>query len=258
MLSRVFGSNDFWKRGESLPLKLLCLTLPVLNEESRLEDGVLRLMNFIRVHELSVRVDIADNGSTDQTAVIARRLIGQFESLTFTQLGERGVGRALNASWDRSQEAYVGYMDVDLSTDLSHLIEVFALLQRADFDVINGSRLLPSSVVKGRKWTRALCSHALNWILRRSLQVKVTDAMCGFKFIRRESYQKLRKNGLGLDGWFFNAELLIRAEWTGLKICELPVIWQDDPRSKVKMWRLSLEYLGQIFELWRERRRRTQ
>jgi putative flippase GtrA len=62
--------------------------------------------------------------------------------------------------------------------------------------------------------------------------VRFTDAQCGFKAIRADVAAQLLP--LVEDtGWFFDTELLILAERSGMRIHEVPVDWVDDPDSRV-------------------------
>ena len=40
-------------------------------------------------------------------------------------------------------------------------------------------------------------------------------------------------------GWFFDSELLILAEKNGYRIKEIPVVWTDDPDSRVRIVRTA-------------------
>lgn len=51
------------------------------------------------------------------------------------------------------------------------------------------------------------------------------------------------------NGWFYCAELLIRAEKAGYRIAELPVVWNDDYDTKVNVIKLIKNYLCRIVEL---------
>jgi hypothetical protein len=83
-------------------------------------------------------------------------------------------------------------------------------------------------VVRGPK--REFISRCYNLILRMVLQVRFSDAQCGFKAVRREAAQQLLP--LVEDtGWFFDTELLVLAERAGLRIHEVLVDWVDDPDS---------------------------
>jgi hypothetical protein len=69
--------------------------------------------------------------------------------------------------------------------------------------------------------------------------------MCGFKWLRREHVKPLIEAGAESNGWFFSTELLAIAEWKGLQLCELPVIWRDDTSSsRVNISRLAKQYIA--------------
>jgi putative flippase GtrA len=94
-----------------------------------------------------------------------------------------------------------------------------------------GTRLARTSrVVRGPK--REFISRGYNLILRSTLAARFSDAQCGFKAIRADVAQVLLP--LVEDtGWFFDTELLVLAERSGLRIHEVPVDWVDDPDSRV-------------------------
>ena len=232
-----------------------CITVPVYNEEDRIVDGITRLSQYIKDHNLSARIDIADNGSTDATKAIATDLCRNLDHVTLTHVSRKGVGLALQESWATATEPYVGYIDVDLSTDLKSLITMDQMFSSdATIEVINGSRLLPKSVVIGRTLKREVSSRGLNLLLKVLLRTKISDGMCGFKFVKTDSIRKLTRNGLNREDWFFNAELLIRAEWMRMNVQEIAVTWSDDPGgSKVKIIPLAKSYFLSILNLRKER-----
>ena len=60
------------------------------------------------------------------------------------------------------------------------------------------------------------------------------DAQCGFKAISKN----IRKNLLHKikdNEWFFDTELLLLSKKYGYRISEIPVIWKDDPDTRVKV-----------------------
>jgi hypothetical protein len=109
---------------------------------------------------------------------------------------------------------------------------------------VYGTRLHPKSRVIGRSIKREITSRIFNGILRVYLGTKFSDGMCGFKWLHRKHVQSLIDGGANSNGWFFSTELLAIAEWKGLQICELPVIWRDDTSSsRVNIGRLAMQYL---------------
>lgn len=230
------------------------VTIPVYNEERRLRNGVVTLKKFCEEKQLSVSIVIADNGSTDRTVEIGKQLSRELRDVSVISVPMKGVGAALKCSWTQSRATVVGYMDVDLSTDIQHLVEVFDLMKAGKTRVISGSRLLPGAKVTGRKLSREIASRAFNQLLQFSLGCRFTDGMCGFKFLTRESFQLLSERGLKNNEWFFNTELLIKAEWAGIPVHEIPVHWSDDHDSKVKILELAVKYSKEVARLRKEQK----
>lgn len=229
------------------------VTIPVLNEEPTLERQVKILHAFLKEHfskENQWRIVIADNGSTDQTFEIAERLSNEIAEITVVKVPRKGVGLALKTSWGQSQADIVGYMDLDLATDLPHFLEVYDAIANKDYDIVYGTRLHPQSRVIGRTLKREIASRVFNMILKLYLGVHFSDGMCGFKFLKRSVYPQLYENGAQNDGWFFSTELLTVSEWLGFKIYELPVQWTDDvSSSRVQIIPLAKRYLQDMKQL---------
>jgi glycosyltransferase involved in cell wall biosynthesis len=223
------------------------VTIPVLNEAETLDRQVRILYSFLEKNfpvPGQWRIVIADNGSTDDTRHIAAALCDEFSAIQLVKVPEKGVGLALKTSWAQSRADIVGYMDLDLATDLKHFIQAYNALDTEGFDLVYGSRLHKKSRVVGRTLKREITSRVFNFMLKMYLGIRFSDGMCGFKWLLRKHYQPLVEGGAVSNGWFFSTELLTVAEWKGLKMCELPVHWTDDTTgSKVDIPRLAQQYL---------------
>jgi putative flippase GtrA len=178
-----------------------------------------------------VRITIADNASIDDTPRIAAELAGELAEVRVVRLEQKGRGRALHQVWSESDAAVLAYMDVDLSTDLAALAPLVAPLISGHSDLAIGTRLSRGArVVRGAK--REIISRCYNLILRSTLSARFSDAQCGFKAIRADVARGLLPH-VADTGWFFDTELLVLAERSGLRIHEVPVDWVDDPDSRV-------------------------
>jgi putative flippase GtrA len=208
------------------------IAIPVYNEEVALEDSVRRLHAFCAESlPWSFRIVIADNASVDRTAEIGARLGTELEGVAYLRLSEKGRGRALRRVWSRSDAEVVAYMDVDLSTGLEGLLPLVAPLVSGHSDLAIGTRLARGSrVVRGPK--RELISRTYNRLLHLTLRSRFSDAQCGFK-AGRASVVKALLPRVEDQAWFFDTELLVLAERSGLRIHEVPVDWVDDPDSRV-------------------------
>ena len=224
--------------------------VPVYNEEHDLAPSVVRLHAYLSEHlPFTFRLTIADNASVDQTWPIAQWLARTLPGVRAVHLDEKGRGRALRAVWQASDAAVLAYMDVDLSTDLAAVLPLVAPLLSGHSDLAIGSRLARGAVVT-RGARRELISRCYNLLVRAALGARFSDAQCGFKAIRSDRARALLP--LVEDtGWFFDTELLVLAERSGLRIHEVPVDWLDDPDSRVAVAATALADLKGIARLSR-------
>jgi putative flippase GtrA len=116
-------------------------------------------------------------------------------------------------------------------------------------DVAIGSRLSRTSrVVRGPK--REVISRCYNLLLHTTLRARFSDAQCGFKAMRAECARALLPHVLD-TAWFFDTELLVLAERSGLRIAEVPVDWVDDPDSRVELVATAMADLRGVARLGR-------
>jgi glycosyltransferase involved in cell wall biosynthesis/putative flippase GtrA len=228
----------------------LDVVVPVYNEETDLEPSVRRLHTYLsEALPYTFRITIADNASTDGTAAVARRLVAELHHVVYLRLDQKGRGRALRTAWLASDAAVLAYMDVDLSTDLAALLPLIAPLVSGHSDLAIGSRLARGShVVRGPK--RELISRCYNVVLRGTLAARFTDAQCGFKAIRADVASELLPL-IEDNQWFFDTEMLVLAQRSGLRIHEVPVDWIDDPDSRVDIVATAMGDLKGVVRLLR-------
>ena len=231
------------------------ILFPVYNEENRLEEGITKTLRFLeaRMPEENIHLTIVDNASVDQTEQIARRLEAKYEKVSYIRIAEKGVGAAFRAGVAENTEDIVGYMDVDLSTDLRTLLIMRKIFQnRPSVQMVNASKQAKKAVTIGRSPLRKLTSKGLTFVMKAALDMKASDAICGFKFFRREFVRELiRESDRSENGWFFIIELLIRAERRGACVEEVPVIYTEAEGGHVNVIRQTADYVKNISKLRR-------
>ncbi len=97
---------------------------------------------------------------------------------------------------------------------------------------------------------RELISRSYNLMLRTTLRARFSDAQCGFKAMRVECARALLPH-VRDTSWFFDTELLVLAERSGLRIAEVPVDWVDDPDSRVDIVSTAMADLRGVARLAR-------
>jgi len=232
----------------------ISIIFPVLNEKLRLESGIVRCVTYLeKIHFEDYEILIIDNGSRDETPRIAGKLCERFGRVSYERIAVRGVGAAFRQGVRKSRGEIVGYMDIDLSTNIRHLGEVIHIFEhRPGVEYINGSRFGAASGAKGRKWYRRVTSRVLVLMLKCFLGMKSTDAICGFTFVRRETAVGLIKASGRENGWFYMIEFLLRAEKQGKRILDYPVDWQEEYHTTVKLLPTICNYCVGIARLFYE------
>ncbi|MEV7003987.1 glycosyltransferase [Streptomyces sp. NPDC093982] len=223
------------------------IVVPVHNEERAL-PGCLRTLHSRLQDELpfSWRITVADNASTDRTFDVAQELSAELPGVGAVRLDRKGKGLALRTVWGMSDADIVAYMDVDLSTGLNGFLPLIAPLASEHSDLAIGSRLAPGAQTR-RGLQREFISRTYNSMIRFTHGTTFTDGQCGFKAARTEVIRPLLEATQD-DGFFFDTELLILADYNGLRVHEVAVDWVEDLDSRVDLARTSLR---NISGLWR-------
>ncbi len=232
-------------------MALVDLVIPVYNEEHVLAASVARVLAWCDAHpEHRWRVVVANNASTDGTLAVARGLEAAHPGrVVALDVPVKGRGIALRVAWLTSDADVSAYMDVDLSTDLAHVPALVDPLVAGEADVSYGTRLHRLSQTQ-RSLKRELISRTYVLILRIAAGLRVSDAQCGFKAIRRDVARAVVP--LVRDTrWFFDSELLLVAQENGYRLREVPVRWDEDADTRVHIVSTALEDLRGI---WRLRR----
>lgn len=230
------------------------IIFPVLNEENRLRNGVQQTVEYLKKSKFSdYKILIVDNGSNDATEEIALELSKENEKIEYIKISEKGVGLAFREGIRKSKFEIVGYMDIDISTDINTLDRVFEIFnEEKNISIVNASRNMKNSIVQGRPLLRIIPSKVLVSLINYLLRINLTDYMCGFKFFKRKKLEELMQKVSNEKGWFYCAELLIYGKWYNYKIKEIPIKWIDERKnSKVdsQILKLTKNYLKNIFRL---------
>ena len=225
------------------------VVIPCYNEVSVLRASVERTLALFEEHPgYEWRLVIADNGSNDGTSELARELEAEHERVRALVLTVKGRGIALHEAWLGSDADVVSYMDVDLSTDLAHLPDLVGMVAEGGYDVVSGSRLARGSQTT-RSLKREVISRCYVLIIRAFFpRLRITDAQCGFKAVGRRAVEAVVP-AIEDRAWFFDTELLIRAQQAGFRVGELPVRWVEDRDTKVHIISTATEDLRGLVRL---------
>ncbi|MDD2338841.1 MAG: flippase-like domain-containing protein [Methanosarcina sp.] len=247
-----FAPNTGMKTKGVLSIISVSVVLPAYNEAANIEKAV-----FVTAETLSKITDrfeiiIAEDGSTDGTDQIASRLSEQYASYVVHLHSDmrQGRGKALNRAFKAASGEVLCYIDVDLATDMKYLEKLVRAVSTDGYDFATGSRMMPESDAK-RPFKREFASRGYNFLVKLFLHSKLYDHQCGFKAFRREALFDLLDE-IENDHWFWDTEILVRAQHKGYRVVEFPVYWRHGGSSKVNLAKDVKGMGSEIFRLWRE------
>jgi len=224
----------------------LTVLLIAYNEENFLESCVEEVIQTVAPLDLKYEILIVENGSTDNTFNIAKKLANKFPFIVTVHLDIASGTNAMREGYSIARGNIVANLDVDLSTDMSYFNKLMEYTK--NYDVVTGSRYLDPSMVK-RTFDRHYMSLIYNRIFIRGLfGSKILDNGCGFRAVKREIgkdlYDKIKD-----DGFFGPNEFLIRAQRKEYTIKEFPVKWSENYR-RIGPWQIIVTLLVPLTKLW--------
>ncbi|MCW4009325.1 MAG: glycosyltransferase family 2 protein [Candidatus Bathyarchaeota archaeon] len=228
---------------------MVSVVFPAYNEVDFLQEAVAKTAQTLNEFTQSYEIIIAEDGSTDGTAERSEELSQENPHVKHIHREERqGRGKALNYSFKQSRGEVMVYMDLDLATSLKHLKPLVEAITVEGYDFATGSRMLPESKVE-RTLRRSLTSKTYNFCVRHILGSKLRDHQCGFKAFKREPTLQLLDE-VAANHWFWDTEILVRAQRRGYRVKEIPVEWKSGGKTKVNLFKDSYNMGKQVLQLW--------
>ena len=230
----------------------LAVVVPAFNEARRLSDNLLTLLSYLQSYRPEAELIVVDDGSTDGTADVAKELFAHRPDVMARVLRfsvNRGKGHAVRAGLLAAQAPIAVFSDADLSTPFTELPKIVEPIEAGNFDIVLGSRALDRSLIgQHQPWRREQGGKAFNGIVRLTTGLPFSDTQCGFKAFRMEAARPVVEQAQ-IDGFGFDVELLFLAQHAGLRMLEVPVRWNHNEGSKVKIVRDSLRMFAEVVSL---------
>lgn len=230
------------------------IVIPAYNEERRLPSSLRDIRAFFGKFPLHVEVLVIVEKSTDRTLEVARQAVeGDPRFEIVDNRVHRGKGYAVKCGMLRARGNLVFFMDADLSTPLSEVMNFLVQFSsHPETHVIIGSREhAKSKIMLKQSWLRRNLGRTFNRFVQGLAMKGITDTQCGFKAFRADCCREIFSRQL-TDGFAFDVEALMLAQELGYKIDVQPVHWINSPDSKV---RILIDPLKMLWDLSRMRRR---
>ena len=224
----------------------LSVVVACYNEEPHLEESFRQLRAVLDDFHRPWEVVFVDDCSRDGTRGVLERIVREHPVLPLrVLLHERNQGRGATVSdgFRVARGAVVGYLDIDLEVHAHYIAPVVRAIEQGA-DVATVRRLY---FVRAGALLRHVLSRGYAWLVRRLLSTRLVDTESGFKFFRRDKLMPLLEQ-VEDRHWFWDTEVMIRAERAGLRIVEVPgaFVRRSDKRSTVRAIPDSIEYVRRL------------
>lgn len=221
---------------------ILSVVVPVHNEAGFLATGLTGLLEAVDQVDVETEIIVVENGSTDGTAELARRLLDGHPG-KLIELPEPDYGAAMRMGFLQAEGEWIVNVDIDYFS-ATFFRSVVDAGPRAD--VVIGSKRDPASQDR-RSLLRRIGTRVFNLLLRLLFRSAVSDTH-GMKGFRREPIIPLVEQVVSRQD-LFDTELVLRAERAGLGIMEVPVVVEEMrparssflkrvPRTLRGLWRI--------------------
>jgi len=200
-----------------VPLQELSLFFPCHNEAENLEALVADALAALPALASRYEVILVDDGSRDDTAGVAERLVQQHGGAVRLVRHEvnRGYGGALRSGFAAARYDYLAYTDGDRQFRVADLARLVESAESTGSPVVIGYRLQRADPP-----LRLIYATLYRVANRIWFGLRVRDVDCAAKLFRRDV---LRNINVHSDGAFFSAELLIRLRLAGVTAHEVGV-----------------------------------
>jgi dolichyl-phosphate beta-glucosyltransferase len=227
------------------------VVIPAFNEGGRIHDTLQRTLAYLSSTAPGSELIVVNDGSTDQTAEVARQALGGpgVETRLLENFPNRGKGAAVRSGLLEATKTIGLFSDADLSTPIDEIPKLIEPIAAGEVDIAFGSRALNRRLIGNRQpWRREQGGRVFNLFVRLVTGLPFWDTQCGFKAFRlavcRPILEAARTKGFGFD-----VELLYLAQQAHLRMREVPVRWNHNEGSKIRLVHDSWQMLREVFEL---------
>ena len=236
------------RRGQAYPAGNGLVIIPTYNEAENLGTLVPRVLE-----QGPFDVLVVDDDSPDGTGAVADELARRWPGRVgvLHRPGKLGLGTAYVRGFRYALEA--GYervfeMDADFSHDPHQLAALWSALDSAD--VALGSRYAPGGGSQHRPLWRRAVSRIGSRYAALVLGLPFRDLTGGFKGFRRRALASLELEEVRSSGYAFQIEVTQRCWRLGLRIVEVPILFEERRAGYSKMdWRIVAEALLLVWAL---------
>ena len=222
----------------TMPQPLLSIVIPAYNESLRIGNTLEQIRKYCESKPYPTELIIVDDGSTDSTPEVLSEFQRSYPGArVLRNEPNRGKGFSVRRGVLEARGEFVLFTDADLSAPIEEADKLYAALESQRADAAVGSRALNRKLIGVRQpKLREFGGRFFNLCVRIATGLKIHDTQCGLKLFRRTSTRRAFELQ-HIEGFGFDPEVLFLIQRLGGKLLEVPVVWNDNPATKVRLLR---------------------
>lgn len=227
----------------------LSIIIPAYNEENRLPATLREIDKYLSKQNYDYEIIVVNDGSKDKTADAVNSLIPEIKNLRLIDNKENhGKGYVVRQGMLEAKGRYRIFTDADNSTSIDQIEKMLSEFEKGQ-EIIIGSRDIKGAVISNPQpvW-RIILGNIFNLIVQLVSGLwGIWDTQCGFKGFTKKATEDIFPK-CKINRFAFDPEILVIAKKLGYSIKEIPVIWINNPESKVG-FKNMIKMLLEVFQI---------
>ncbi len=216
----------------------LSLIIPSYNEEKRIGRTLGRIKEYLSAQNYTYEVLVVVDGAKDKTAEVAESFAKNWTAFRIINNKENhGKGFVVRQGMLEAKGEYRVFTDADNSTDVRHLEKIIAKF-KTGLEIVIGSRdykdAIGATQAIPQVWFKRWLGNMGNLFIQLVAVSGIWDTQAGFKGFSAAAAQKIFSKTT-INRWGFDVEALALARKFGYKIAIIPIYWENDAESHVKL-----------------------
>ncbi len=225
----------------------LSVIVPAHNEAERLPLTLLDIDRYLNEAEYASEILVVNDGSTDKTAEIVRRMSGAVKNLKLVENETNaGKGAAVKKGMLLTRGKIRLFTDADGSISIDHFERILPYFKEGCEVVIASRALKESRLNHPQSLPRRFAERIENLVIRALVTPGIRDTQCGFKAFSEDAAERIF-SVIKASGWAFDVEALALAQKFGYRMKEVPIAWAE--RESAVRRRHRLQTLLETFRI---------
>ncbi|GEM_PF-483178 len=234
------------------PIPQVSIIISCYNEQDHLENSVIEIERVMKQTSCEYEFIFIEDYSDDNTAAVIRKIVTTRPNAK-TVWHKKNVGRggSVKEGLMMASGHYAGFLDIDLEVP-AHYIPVMLRVLDDGSDMVCANRI---ESIELKSLVRLILSRGYKWLAHFTLKINTPDSEAGYKFFNLD---KMRSVIITTQNqhWFWDTEIIYRAEKVGMKISSIPMVFtrRPDKKSTVKLIPDTISFLKSLWKFKRQMR----